>query len=79
MPPMEPETVQLTAYYLWEQRGRPIGSPEVDWFQAEEQLKEVGGVTAAKSPMVEVAEMVGSALGSVAGLVASLGRSEEGS
>jgi Protein of unknown function (DUF2934) len=29
---------QLTrqvAYELWLNRGRPLGSPEVDWFQAE--------------------------------------------
>jgi hypothetical protein len=31
------------AYQLWEQRGRPFGSPEVDWFAAE---KTFGGVTA---------------------------------
>lgn len=79
MPQIEPETVQITAYYLWEQRGRPIGSPEADWFRAEEQLREVRGDAAGKRPMVAVAEMVGSALGAVAGLVASVARSEEGS
>jgi hypothetical protein len=26
------------AYYYWEQRGRPIGSPEVDWLQAEREV-----------------------------------------
>ena len=26
------------AYQLWEQRGRPFGSPEVDWFAAEKAL-----------------------------------------
>ena len=26
------------AYQLWEQRGRPFGSPEVDWFAAEKVL-----------------------------------------
>lgn len=26
------------AYQLWEQRGRPFGSPEVDWFAAEKIL-----------------------------------------
>jgi hypothetical protein len=30
-------TVKL-AYQLWEQRGRPFGSPEVDWFAAEKAL-----------------------------------------
>jgi hypothetical protein len=27
------------AYELWMQRGCPLGSPEVDWFRAEEELK----------------------------------------
>jgi hypothetical protein len=30
-------TAQL-AYDLWERRGRPLGSPEVDWFAAEKAL-----------------------------------------
>ena len=30
--------VQLRAYALWESRGRPFGSPEVDWYHAKEQL-----------------------------------------
>ena len=29
------EFVAKLAYKLWEQRGRPFGSPEVDWFAAE--------------------------------------------
>jgi Protein of unknown function (DUF2934) len=27
--------VAKLAYKLWEERGRPFGSPEVDWFAAE--------------------------------------------
>ena len=30
--------VAVHAYSLWEKRGRPIGSPEVDWFGAESYL-----------------------------------------
>ncbi len=26
------------AYKLWEQRGRPLGSPDVDWFAAEQAV-----------------------------------------
>ena len=29
------EFVKKLAYKLWEERGRPFGSPEVDWFAAE--------------------------------------------
>lgn len=29
------EFVAKLAYKLWEKRGRPFGSPEVDWFEAE--------------------------------------------
>jgi Protein of unknown function (DUF2934) len=31
------ETANL-AYALWERRGRPDGSADVDWFEAERQL-----------------------------------------
>jgi hypothetical protein len=27
------------AYQLWKRRGRPLGSPEVDWLRAEQELK----------------------------------------
>ncbi len=26
------------AYRLWEARGCPIGSPEIDWFRAQQEL-----------------------------------------
>jgi hypothetical protein len=32
------EITAKLAYQLWEQRGRPFGSPEVDWFAAEKSL-----------------------------------------
>lgn len=32
------EVTAKLAYQLWEQRGRPFGSPEVDWFAAEKAL-----------------------------------------
>jgi len=31
--------IEIRAYQLWVQRGCPIGSPEVDWFQAEEEIR----------------------------------------
>lgn len=27
------------AYQCWQRRGRPIGSPEVDWYRAENDFK----------------------------------------
>jgi Protein of unknown function (DUF2934) len=33
------ELVQKLAYQHWETRGRPLGSPEVDWFAAEEAMR----------------------------------------
>lgn len=32
------EFVEKLAYALWEKRGRPFGSPEVDWFAAEQAM-----------------------------------------
>jgi len=34
------DRVTARAYELWQERGCPIGSPEVDWFQAEQELGE---------------------------------------
>jgi len=36
----EHELTAVLAYRLWEKRGRPLGSPEVDWFEAKNQLAE---------------------------------------
>jgi hypothetical protein len=33
------ELVQKYAFQLWEKRGRPLGSPEIDWFAAEEAVR----------------------------------------
>jgi Protein of unknown function (DUF2934) len=32
------EVTAKLAYQMWEQRGRPFGSPEVDWLAAEKVL-----------------------------------------
>lgn len=32
------EDIARLAYALWEQRGCPTGSPEFDWFEAEQKL-----------------------------------------
>jgi hypothetical protein len=33
------EEIAALAHALWEERGCPEGSPDEDWFRAEEQLK----------------------------------------
>lgn len=33
------ELVQKLAYELWEKRGSPLGSPEIDWFAAEKAVR----------------------------------------
>jgi Protein of unknown function (DUF2934) len=35
------EEIALHAYHHWERRGRPFGSPDVDWYWAIEDLKRV--------------------------------------
>ena len=59
--------VELLAFTFWQERGAPIGTPEIDWFRAEAELKgEAGdGVPA----LAVVAKKIGSALGTVAALV----------
>lgn len=32
------ENIEALAYQFWEERGRPIGSPEEDWFRAEAEV-----------------------------------------
>jgi Protein of unknown function (DUF2934) len=31
--------IERLAHYFWVQRGRPFGSPEVDWFRAEDEVR----------------------------------------
>lgn len=37
--PPSDERVAGLAYHFWTQRGCPIGSPEEDWYRAEDELK----------------------------------------
>jgi hypothetical protein len=34
------DAIRRIAYDLWERRGAPIGSPDVDWIEAERWLRE---------------------------------------
>jgi Protein of unknown function (DUF2934) len=36
---MKNPQVEHLAFWLWQQRGMPFGSPDADWFLAEELLK----------------------------------------
>lgn len=45
-PPTHEDIAKL-AYYLWEERGSPIGSPEVDWERAEQELSAASAPAAA--------------------------------
>jgi Protein of unknown function (DUF2934) len=38
-PSISNEDVARRAYSLWEERGRPLGSPEEDWYKAKEELR----------------------------------------
>ena len=39
----DPDEIRTLAYQHWIQRGRPFGSPENDWFRAEQELRAIGG------------------------------------
>ncbi len=66
------ERIQLRAYYLWNERGCPIGTPEVDWFCAEQELAQEP--VDHESALLVAAKTIGAALGNVASAVDSLGR-----
>jgi hypothetical protein len=61
------QEVEFLAFQFWQERGAPIGTPDVDWFRAEDELKGPG--KNAEPALSAVAKTIGSALGSVAALV----------
>jgi hypothetical protein len=56
------EYVAKLAYKYWEDRGRPFGSPEVDWFRAERTvysaLLTAGLITASADDFQHIAEKI---------------------
>ncbi|PWU10082.1 MAG: hypothetical protein C5B51_04985 [Terriglobia bacterium] len=49
------EQVASLAYHLWQARGCPVGSPDIDWFEAEQQLRspaEVSGNQQISEPLL---------------------------
>jgi hypothetical protein len=53
--------IELRAYQLWEERGRPMGNPEADWTRAEEESK--------TRVLSKVAREVGSVVGTAVSLL----------
>lgn len=39
------------AYQFWEERGCPIGSPEEDWYRAEQEMRAQRPVRSAERPV----------------------------
>ena len=62
------QEIELRAYHSWEARGRPFGSPEVDWFDAERELAAIEP----EGLLSKVARDVGSALGSAVAMLSDL-------
>jgi len=56
------EFVSRLAYKLWEERGRPFGSPEVDWLAAERavysSLVASGLVTPSPNALQQIAQQI---------------------
>jgi hypothetical protein len=44
------EAIRRKAYELWEMRGRPDGSPEVDWLAAELLMQDGGAAELTVAP-----------------------------
>jgi hypothetical protein len=62
------EEIELHAYQSWEARGHPVGSPEVDWFKAEQELSTIES----EGVLSKIAREVGSVLGNAVALVTDL-------
>ena len=53
------QDIERRAFELWEQRGRPPGTPEIDWFKAEQEVSRIE----LDDVLVRVAHDVGKGLG----------------
>ena len=51
------DVVAKLAYKLWEERGRPLGSPEVDWFAAERAMYSALVTSAVIDPAIDQRHM----------------------
>lgn len=55
------DRIARRAHQIWEERGRPSGSPDEDWLRAEKELSGSG----AESGISNLARELGTAIGSV--------------
>jgi hypothetical protein len=53
------QQIESRAYQLWQERGRPWGTPDTDWLEAEHELTEIKKVTAVSSLAREVGTVIG--------------------
>jgi hypothetical protein len=60
------DQIQLRAYQFWEDRGRPWGTPETDWFRAEHEL------AGPRTELTQVAREIGAFVGSAVALLTDL-------
>jgi hypothetical protein len=58
------QEIRLCAHELWQERGRPLGTPETDWFKAERELSRK-----LEGALSRVAREAGTAIGTVVALV----------
>jgi hypothetical protein len=58
------QEIELRAYERWQERGRPWGTPETDWYRAEQELSRKP-----EGALSRVAREVGTAIGTVVALV----------
>ena len=63
------EQIERAAYFLWQERGCPFGTPEVDWFRAQKQLAFHDSDRREAPMIVTTAKKVGSVLGQIRGAV----------
>ena len=48
--PMEDKAIAQRAFEYWNERGRPFGSPEEDWYRAEREIKSHKGMLPPQMP-----------------------------
>ncbi len=53
---LEPQSISIRAYQLWEEEGRPNGRDQAHWFEAERELQELQRGSPAAPPLVSIAD-----------------------